>query len=113
MDKYAELIRAMSEVSLTLVKELNEALRRKELAYDDLCVTYDVLFEEHEELESKYAQATDEAEPAPGRWSYSKLCAAYDKICDERDRLESNYCRALDDVDNLTKRLRKYEKEDT
>lgn len=83
MDKYAELIRAMSEVSLTLVKELNEALRRKELDYDDLCVTYDVLFEVHE------------------------------KLLDDHEKLEHSYMLALDDVDNLTKRLKKYEKEDT
>lgn len=83
MDKYAELIRAMSEASLMLVKELNEALRRKEFAYDDLCVTYDVLFEEHE------------------------------KLLDDHEELEHSYMLALDDVDNLTKRLKKYEKEDT
>ena len=50
MDKYAELIREMSDASLTQVRELNETIRCKDHAYHELCITYDLLFEEHEQL---------------------------------------------------------------
>ena len=83
MDKYAELIREMSDASLTQVRELNETIRCKDRAYHELCITYDVLFEEHEQL------------------------------LVEHEALKRDYEQALDDVDDLTERLKKYEKEDT
>ena len=90
MDKYAELIRAMSEASLTLVRELNAMLLDAEARthsdyrkYRELSVNYDVLSERYEQL------------------------------LEEHEELDHNYCLALDDVDDLTERLKKYEKEDT
>lgn len=97
MDKYAELIREMSDASLTLVRELNamllgaEARTRSDYRkYRELCVAYDVLSEKHGQLSEKYEQ-----------------------LLEEHDELDHNYCLALDDVNDLEDRLKKYEKEDT
>ena len=97
MDKYADLVRRMSEASLTLVRELNAMLLGAEArTHSD--------YRKYRELSANYDALSER---------YEQLLEEHEELLEEHEELDHNYCLALDEVDDLTERLKKYEKEDT
>lgn len=97
MDKYADLVRRMSEASLTLVRELNAMLLGAEArTHSD--------YRKYRELSANYDTLSER---------YEQLLKEHEELLEEHEELDHNYRLVLDEVDDLTEILKKYEKEDT